>query len=159
MSHRVQTGARSARLIVDDQPEEVGTLAKTVSELDGEVVTKVSPRSVSETVYRLTEMLKEKRMKIFAVIDQSAEARAVGLELRATTLVMFGSPVAGTPVMAAVPLSALDLPLRALVWFDGKETNVSYLAPGALARRYGLGADLSERLAGIDALTDALVSA
>jgi uncharacterized protein (DUF302 family) len=55
-------------------------------------------------------------MKLFGVIDQSAEASRAGLELRDTTPVLSGSPVAGTPVMAASPLAALDLPLKVLVW-------------------------------------------
>jgi uncharacterized protein (DUF302 family) len=92
------------------------------------------------------------------VIDQAAEAREVGLQLRDTTLVVFGSPAAGTPVMQAVPLAALDLPLKVLVWADGNETKVSYLAPSALAARHGLPADLAQNLAGIDGLTDALVA-
>ena len=59
-----------------------------------DVVTKLSPRSVAETVSRFTGMVSAKGMKLFAVIDQSAEARQVGLPLRETTLVMFGSPAA-----------------------------------------------------------------
>jgi uncharacterized protein (DUF302 family) len=74
------------------------------------VVTKVSPRSVSETVARFTELLRTKGVRLFAVIDQAAEARQVGLELRDTTLVLFGNPKAGTPVMVASPLSALVHP-------------------------------------------------
>lgn len=122
------------------------------------VVTKTSPRSVADTASRLTDLVVGKGMKVFAVIDQAAEARAVGLELRDTTLVTFGSPVAGTPVMVAAPLAALDLPLKVLVWADGDETKVSYVAPAALAARHGLPADLATNLAGIDGLTDALIS-
>jgi uncharacterized protein (DUF302 family) len=122
------------------------------------VVTKLSPRSVDDTVSRLTDLVAAKGMKLFGVVDQSAEARQVGLQLRETILVSFGSPVAGTPVMAASPLSALDLPLKVLVWADGDQTIVAYYAPAALAARHQLSADLAERLAGIDPLTDALVA-
>jgi uncharacterized protein (DUF302 family) len=122
------------------------------------IVTKRSPRSVSETVSRLTEMLRTSGIKLFTVIDQSAEARRVGLELRETSLVIFGNPVQGTPVMEASPLAALDLPLKVLVWADGEQTKVSYWAPGALASRHRLSSDLARNLAGIDALTDALVA-
>ena len=59
------------------------------------VVTKASPRSVADTVSRLTGLVTAKGMKVFGVIDQAAAAREVGLELRETTLVMFGSPAAG----------------------------------------------------------------
>ena len=75
-------------------------------------VTKLSPRSVADTVSHLIDMIAARGMRLFAVIDQSAEARQAGLELRDTTLVIFGSPAAGTPVMVASPLAALDLPLR-----------------------------------------------
>ena len=122
------------------------------------IVTKLSTRSVAGTVERLTALLKEKGMTLFAVIDQSAAARHVGLELRDTTLVIFGSPVAGTPVMKASPLSALDLPLKALIWSDEGQTKVSYYAPAVIASRHHLAADLALNLAGIDALTDALVA-
>jgi len=123
-----------------------------------EVVTKLSPWSVAETVSRLSAMVKGKGMKVFAVIDHSGEARNVGLELRDTIVVVFGSPQAGTPVMVAAPLAALDLPLKALVWADGAQTKLTYTAPSALAARYRLGDELAGRLAGIDTLTHAVIA-
>jgi uncharacterized protein (DUF302 family) len=78
--------------------------------------------------------------------------------LRETTLVVFGNPVAGTPVMVAAPLAALDLPLKVLVWTNNGQTKVSYYGPVALAARDGLSADLAARLAAIDAITDALIA-
>jgi uncharacterized protein (DUF302 family) len=122
------------------------------------VTTKNSPRTVSETVSRLTGLIDGKGMKVFAVIDQQAEARAAGQDLRETVLVIFGSPAGGTPVMAAAPLSALDLPLKVLVWADGDQVRVSYYAPATLAARHSLTPELAGRLAGIDPLTDALVA-
>jgi len=130
--------------------------AEPLNETD--IVTKVSPRPVAGTVSRLTDMVGARGMKLFAVIDQSAEARQAGLALRDTTLVIFGSPAGGTPVMVASPLSALDLPLKVLVWADGEQVKVSYYAPAALAARHHLSADLAGNLAGINALTDALVA-
>jgi uncharacterized protein (DUF302 family) len=121
------------------------------------ITTKDSLRSFDETVTRLTQLIDERGMKIFAVIDQSAEARDVGLYLRPTTLVVFGNPAGGTAVMDATPLAALDLPLKVLVWADGDQTKVSYLAPSALAERYTLDPDLAHNLSGIDPLTDTLI--
>jgi uncharacterized protein (DUF302 family) len=123
-----------------------------------QVTTKVSPRSVAATVSRLSGILSAKGMKVFAVIDQSEEARQAGLRLRDTTLVIFGNPAAGTPVMDAAPLSALDLPLKVLIWADGSRTNVTYYSPSAIAARYGLSDELAVKLAGIDPLTDVLVA-
>jgi uncharacterized protein (DUF302 family) len=125
---------------------------------EADVVTKLSQLSVQDTVAKLTVMIGAKGMKLFAVIDQAAEARQAGLTLRETTLVIFGSPRAGTPVMAASPLSALDLPLKVLIWADGDQTKVSYYAPAALAACHHLTADLAANLSGINALTDALVA-
>jgi uncharacterized protein (DUF302 family) len=121
-------------------------------------VIKLSPRSVAETIERLSAIIVDKGLKQFALIDHSGEARANGLELRETKVVIFGSPLAGTPVMAAVPLAALDLPLKVLVFDDGGQTKVCYTAPGELARRYGLSEELSARLAGIGPITDAAIA-
>jgi uncharacterized protein (DUF302 family) len=130
-----------------------------MSDERADVVTKVSRDSVERTVARFIELLGSKGLKVFGVIDQRAEARAVGLELRETTLVIFGNPAAGTGVMDAVPLSALDLPLKVLVWADGdKGTQISYTAPSALASRNGLSAEQAAAFEGINGLTDALVA-
>ncbi len=126
---------------------------------ENEIITKLSPDSVQATVSRMTGLVDSMGMRLFAVIDQREEARRAGLDLRETVLVLFGSPAAGTPVMDAAPLAALDLPLKVLIWADGVQTKVSYNAPDALAARYHLGDDLAGRLAGIDAITDVLVTA
>jgi uncharacterized protein (DUF302 family) len=122
------------------------------------ITTKLSPRTVPATVARLTDILSAKGVTVFAVIDQAAEARKAGLDLRETVLVIFGNPAAGTPVMAAEPLAALDLPLKLLVWDDAGQTRVSYYAPATLATRYGLTPDLTAKLAAVDPISDALVS-
>jgi uncharacterized protein (DUF302 family) len=123
-----------------------------------QITTKVSPRPVPATVSRLTGILSAKGLRVFAVIDQAAEAGQAGLELRETVLVLFGNPAAGTPVMAAAPLAALDLPLKVLIWDDDGQTKVTYYGPAALAARYDLSPDLAANLAAIDPLTDALVA-
>jgi uncharacterized protein (DUF302 family) len=125
---------------------------------EGDVVTKLSAQSVRDAAAKLSAMISAKGMKLFAVIDQAAEARQVGLTLRETTLVIFGSPQAGTPVMAASPLAALDLPLKVLIWADGDQAKVSYYSPAAVAASHHLTADLAAGLSGINALTDALVA-
>ena len=122
------------------------------------ITTKLSSRSVADTVARLVSIINAKGVKLFAVIDQRAEAQAAGLDLRDTTLVIFGNPAAGTPVMAAAPMAALDLPLKVLVWDDDGQTKVSYTSTAELATRYELSADLAGHLAAVDALTTALVA-
>jgi uncharacterized protein (DUF302 family) len=143
---------------MDVPGREEATMAEDGFSNETDVVTKLSPRPVADTVSRLTGMIAAKGMKLFAVIDQSAQAREAGLDLRPTTLVIFGSPAAGTPVMAAVPLAALDLPLKVLIWEDAGQAKVSFHAPASLAARHHLSADLAANLAGIGPLTDALVA-
>jgi uncharacterized protein (DUF302 family) len=122
------------------------------------VITKLSPLPFADTVSRAQELISAKGLKLFAVIDQRAEARAAGQDLRDTTLVLFGSPAAGTPVMADAPLSALDLPLKVLIWADEGQVKVSYYSPEELGRRHGLSPELVARLAGIGPITDALTA-
>jgi uncharacterized protein (DUF302 family) len=126
--------------------------------IDDQVITKLSARSVDETVARMSVLLADKGVKLFAVIDHSGEARANGLELRDTKVVIFGSPKAGTPVMQAVPLAALDLPLKVLVWSDEGQTKLTYTSPAALASRYGLDDELAARLGAIEVLTSAVIA-
>jgi uncharacterized protein (DUF302 family) len=117
---------------------------------DAGIITKLSPGPVAGTVARLTAMIAAKGIRLFTVIEQAAEARQAGLELRDTILVIFGNPAGGTPVMVAAPLAALDLPLRVVIWDDDGQT------PGWLAGRHHLSAELTANLAVIDPLTDAL---
>jgi uncharacterized protein (DUF302 family) len=123
-----------------------------------QITTKLSARSVPETVTRFRDILKGRGVRVFAVVDQREAAEDAGLELRETVLVVFGDPQAGTPVMEAEPMIALDLPLKVLCWDDGGQTKVTYESPASLAGRHGLSPELAARLAGIDPLTDALVA-
>lgn len=126
--------------------------------MESELTTKTSPLSVEDTVDRLSQIVAAKGMTLFDVIDHSGEAELAGLELRDTKLVIFGSPKGGTPVMQAVPVAALDLPLKAVVWDDHGKTRVTYATPPALAARYGLSDELAAPLGAIDAVTDAVVA-
>ena len=120
--------------------------------------TKESPWPVLATVEKLTTLITQRGMTIFATIDQRAAARSTGMELRETVVVLFGNPAAGTPVMDAEPLAAMDLPLKLLVWDDNGRTQVSYLTPSVLALRYALPEPLAAPLAGIEALVDAVLT-
>jgi uncharacterized protein (DUF302 family) len=112
------------------------------------IVSKRSPFSVGETVHRLTDVMEATGAKVFAVIDQAAEARGVGLKLRETQLVIFGNPVAGTPVMEAEPLAALDLPLKIVVSEDDDgKVWMTYLDRNWLASRYDLSVQIASPLA------------
>jgi uncharacterized protein (DUF302 family) len=120
------------------------------------IVTRASAyTSVSETLERLRRMVREKGLEEFALIDHSGAAERVGLEMQEAKLLIFGSPKAGTPLMVASPLLALDLPLKILIWRDSDgEVLVSYNATSYLARRHHISQDLIGHIAGIDALVE-----
>jgi uncharacterized protein (DUF302 family) len=109
--------------------------------------------SVPESLVRLEAILKEKGLTIFARVDHSGEAAKVGMEMRPTQLVIFGSPKGGTPLMVAAPSLAIDLPLKALAWQDeGGKVWLSYNSPEYLQQRHNIPADLLKNIAGVGAL-------
>jgi uncharacterized protein (DUF302 family) len=123
------------------------------------LVSRLSRYSVAETVNRLVHLLESKHIKVFARIDQSREAQAVGMTLRPTEILIFGDPKLGTPLMQASPLSAIDLPLKALAWEDAAgKVWLTYNSPEFLQDRYALGSGLIKNIAGIGALIEAAVA-
>ena len=112
-----------------------------------------SPDSFAGTVSRLTGAIESHGIKIFAVIDQQAEASAAGLAMRPVTLIVFGDPKAGTPLMTAQPTAALDLPLKAVVWAseDGG-VFVTFNTPAYLIARHDLPAALTANIAPVEGL-------
>ena len=117
------------------------------------IVSKPSRYPVAETLDRLENILKGKGLVIFARVDHGGEAQKVGLKLRPTQLLIFGNPKTGTGLMDAVPLMALDLPLKALAWQDAAgKVWLSYVRPAELQRRHGLNDEQTKVLAGPEAL-------
>ena len=118
-----------------------------------DIITKPSPYSVDVTVERIEAALRSHNLALFALVDHSGEAARVGLALRPTKLLIFGSPKAGTPLMVASPLLGLDLPLKALVWQDDAgQVYVSYNSTAYLAARHHIPDALLRNIAGIDPL-------
>jgi uncharacterized protein (DUF302 family) len=116
-------------------------------------ISKLSPHSVPETIQRLSALLKSKGVAIFALIDHSGEAEKAGLKMRPTQLLIFGNPKGGTPLMLAAPTTAIDLPLKALVWEDADgKVWLSYNSPDYLQQRHGFPADLEKNIAAIEPL-------
>jgi len=117
-----------------------------------------SPRNVPETLDRLESILKGKGIQVFARFDHSGEAAKVGLKMPPTQVLVFGNPKAGTPVMLAVPTSAIDLPLKALAWQDAAgKVWLGYTDSAYFARRYGLTEAQVVPLSGIGQLVEAAV--
>lgn len=114
-----------------------------------------SNHPVDETVDKLKSILQTKRITLFALIDHSGEAEKAGMKMRPTKLLIFGSPKAGTPLMLAAPSSAIDLPLKVLVWEDAQgKVWISYNSPDYLAQRHDLPSDLIKNIAVVATLAE-----
>ncbi len=103
------------------------------------LVIKKSTHDVKTTMERLQAAVRKKGLKIFALIDHTAAAKAVGLKLRPTEVLIFGSPKLGTLLMQNTPTFALDLPLKILVWQGADGTSrLAYTPPENLAARHAM---------------------
>jgi uncharacterized protein (DUF302 family) len=112
-----------------------------------------SKYSVEQTMQRLEALLQERSVNIFARIDHSGEAAKVGLAMRPTKLLIFGSPKGGTPLMQASPSIAIDLPLKALFWEDAEgKVWLTYNDPAYLQQRHNVPPELLPNIAGVSAL-------
>jgi uncharacterized protein (DUF302 family) len=124
---------------------------------DNGIVDLLSHHSVDQTVERLKGILQAKGVMLFAIIDHSGEAEKAGMQMPPTKLLIFGNPKSGTPLMLAAPGSALDLPLKILVWEDAREDKarkvwISYNSPAYLEKRHGLPPELIPNIAAIEGL-------
>jgi uncharacterized protein (DUF302 family) len=117
------------------------------------IISVPSHHSVDQTVEKLKGILQAKGVTLFALVDHSGEAEKVGMKMRPTKLLIFGSPKAGTPLMLASPSIAIDLPLKILVWeeADGKVW-VSYNSPAYLQERHRLPPELLQNIAVVETL-------
>jgi uncharacterized protein (DUF302 family) len=135
----IRPGIRRGRLGVSTVPD------------DG-LVTLQSSHDVATTLERLTAALEAKGVRVFARIDHAAGAASLGLTLRPTTLVIFGNPAAGTPLMQAAQTVGIDLPLKALVWQDAQGVvHLTYNDPAWIAARHGLDGGADQAVAAIAA--------
>lgn len=112
-----------------------------------------STRSVDDTVAKIESILNEKNVKVFAIIDHSGEARQAGLEMHPTKVVIFGNPRGGTPLMQAAPTTAIDLPLKLLVWEDGEgKVWITWNTPQYLQQRHQFPKELLANIAVIETI-------
>lgn len=114
----------------------------------------------AETVQKLRSALEDKGFTIFALIDQREAARSVGLDMPPTTLLVYGNPKGGTPLMLAAPDFGIELPLKLLVREEaGRKVVVVYTPATALEGRHGLPTGLAAKLGGAEPLIAAAIGA
>jgi len=123
---------------------------------DNGIIHQPSSHSVDDTMQRLLEILRTMGITLFAVVDHSGEAEKAGLKMPPTKLAIFGNPRGGTSLMLAAPTSALDLPLKVLVWQDAEGAVwLSFNSAEFLQTRHGIPAEFHGLLAGVGDLAAA----
>jgi uncharacterized protein (DUF302 family) len=122
---------------------------------DSGLISRRASGSVDETVAKIRLLLEQRNITLFALIDHSGEAAKIGMKMPPTKLLVFGNPKGGTPVMLAAPSSAIDLPLKLLVWQDADgRTQLSYNDPRYLQDRHHLPPELVQNLGIAGALAE-----
>lgn len=131
----------------------------SANESDKGIKVLASSRGVDDTLDRLESLARKRGLTVFARINFAKDAAAVGLTMLPTQLLVLGSPTAGTPLMAAAPGTALDLPLKVLAWQDtAKRCWVSFNTPEYLQLRHGFPAALIANIAGLEGLVQAAIA-
>ncbi len=119
------------------------------------IIDVLSRHSVVETLDRIESLARSHGMLVFARIDFAGDAGRAGLTMRPMQALLFGNPIAGTPLLVASPRAGLDLPLKALAWEDAEgRVWVSLNAPEYLAVRHALPAELVASIAGARTLVE-----
>lgn len=105
----------------------------------GGLVKLESRSSVKETTDRLAEAVEQRGIRIVARVDHAAGAKAAGMDLAPSELLIFGNPKLGTPLMQTNPEIGIDLPIKVLTWQDkdGKVW-IGYAAPDEIVSRHGV---------------------
>jgi uncharacterized protein (DUF302 family) len=116
--------------------------------------------TVADVMRRVQTLAHARGLTVFAQIDFSGDAERAGLAMLPTGLVILGNPKTGTPLMAAAPTVAIDLPLKILAWRDAEgHTWVAYNEPDYLQARHGFPEDLVKNIAGLGNLAQAAAAA
>lgn len=109
------------------------------AQANGDWIIAISAKSPSETVGLLQKAIQEKGFKIFNTINHADGAESVGMTLRPTTLIIFGNPKGGTPLMNCDQRMGIILPLKILVWEDdSKQVKVGFINPEKYLKEYDL---------------------
>jgi len=95
-----------------------------------------SPLAFEETVVALQKTLNSKGITVFATIEHHKAAEAVGESMSPATVLIVGNPKVGTALMQENPLLAIELPLKILIYEEGKTVNIRYEKVAAIAEKY-----------------------
>jgi len=117
-----------------------GIMVAEQARADGDgLIVKQSDFGVVKTLDRLGLALERKGIQVFSRINHATGAQSVGMDLPPTSVIIFGTPKMGTPLMTSNPAIGLDLPLKAVAWQSSDGTvKLAYTDPAWLAKRYGI---------------------
>lgn len=138
----------------------IALAAGDTARAEGEdLIVKESAADFAATVQRLQAEIEKRDATIVATVDHAAAAKASGLELRPTTVIIFGNPALGTPLMQGRQTAGIDLPLRVLIWEDAsRSVQIGYWPPAQITDAHGIEnlEDATDRMtAALNAITDA----
>ena len=95
-----------------------------------------SPLTFEETVAAIQKTLNSKGITIFATIEHHKAAEAIGETMPPATVLIVGNPKVGTALMQENLLLAIELPLKILIYEEGKTINIRYEKVAAIAEKY-----------------------
>lgn len=132
---------------------------KPVSTPETGLVHVASAHNAAETLQRFEKILQEKKVEIFARVDHAQGAQKVGMKLRPTTVILFGNPQVGTPLMQSRQTAGIDLPLKVLIWEDeAGKVWLTYNRADYVAERHGIG-DREDTVKAMNGALEALARA
>jgi uncharacterized protein (DUF302 family) len=95
-----------------------GVISSARADSDDGIVRVKSAVPMSEAISRIKADIASKGIKFFSEIDQSKLAADAGIELRPSTLLVYGNPPLGTQFITSNPSAGLDWPVRLLLTLD-----------------------------------------
>ncbi len=112
-----------------------------------------SSHGVAETVDRLEKIVTDAGFNVIARVNHGKAAKGVDIDLKPVELLIFGKPRAGSLLMQSQPSTAIDLPMKYIVWEDaGGKVIIGWNDPAWIAVRHGI----TDKNTLIEKMTDAL---
>lgn len=97
-----------------------------------------SSKPVDETVSRIVEIIKKKKLAYFETVEHDKVAKEYGVEIPPTRMILFEDPNLMIELIACRQTTALDLPMRILVWEEHGDVYVGFFDPKVMKKRFML---------------------
>ncbi|GAB4239902.1 MAG: hypothetical protein Tsb0034_16060 [Ekhidna sp.] len=97
-----------------------------------------SSRSVDGTVDRIIEIIKQKELVLFETVDHDMVARKYGVDIPPTRMILFEDPNLMIKLVSCRQTTALDLPMKILVWEENEDVYIGFFDPKVMKKRFML---------------------